>query len=170
MVVDGLNKIFKKTYSLKLIEGLKGAPSTTYNNLQYTDNTLIFGVDNIKHVVIMKWKLCCFEAWSRPLKIFYKSPLVLMGEKIVSLKLITQIFGCTKTSFPIKYSGIPLTPGIFWTRLITNTGFVGEKVRRVERKIITGRRKDNVVEFSIDSHLALLYVLFCSSKMDEGKN
>lgn len=43
--------------------GVVGAPSTTYVNLQYAYDTLIFGQADVNEVIIIKWALCCFEAW-----------------------------------------------------------------------------------------------------------
>lgn len=88
LVADGFNKIIRKAEKLKLVEGLRGAPHATYINLQYADDTLLFGTDNIKNAIVIKWLLCCFEAWLGLRINFYKDFLILLGKEIVAIKII----------------------------------------------------------------------------------
>lgn len=94
LIADGLNSILQKLKEKEEIEGLAGAPNMSFVNLQYADDTLIFGQGNIREAITIKWTLCCYEAWSG-LKInFVKSSLVCLGIRNVSMKLIQEMFRC----------------------------------------------------------------------------
>lgn len=45
-------------------------------NLQYADDTMIFGWVDIREAIYIKWVLCCFEAWSGPKINFAKSSFI----------------------------------------------------------------------------------------------
>lgn len=44
------------------VQGLAGSRHLTFINLQYIDNTLIFGQGNVREALIIKWVLCYYEA------------------------------------------------------------------------------------------------------------
>lgn len=94
-----------------MIQRLTGAPSASYINLQYADETLIFGKTDVKEALVIKYTLCCFEAWSG-LKInFSKNFIVCLGEKTSSMYFICNIFRGREERFSIKYLGTSIKPG-----------------------------------------------------------
>lgn len=96
--------------------------ATSIINLQYADDTLLFGRSNIKQAVILKWILRCFEVWSG-LKInFHKSSLGWLGKRSSVSSFIVSIFGYKEEGFLLKYLGILLRPNklqrAYWTPLM----------------------------------------------------
>ena len=48
--------------------------------MQYVDDTLTFGKENVLQAMILKWVFLCYEKWSR-LKIYsHKSSLIFLGD------------------------------------------------------------------------------------------
>lgn len=106
LVVVGLDRVLSYDGNSGLIGGLLASQVTSLINLQYTDDTLVFGQNNIKQAVVLR----CFEAWSGFKINFYKSSLVRLGERSFLSSLIISIFECKEEAFPLKYFGIPLSP------------------------------------------------------------
>lgn len=64
LVAEGLNLLFTRMKEADKIEGLLSARLALFTNLQYTDDTLIFGRCDILQACAIKWSLNYFEAWS----------------------------------------------------------------------------------------------------------
>lgn len=77
-----------------LVQGLIGSASTSYVNLQYADNTLIFGGDSISEAIHIKWRLYSFEAWSGLRINFSKNSFICLGPRNLTINLILEIFRC----------------------------------------------------------------------------
>lgn len=65
LLADGLNRLIKNAESAGLIKDLWGSSPATFINMQYADDTLIFGREDPREVIIIKCLLCWFEVWSR---------------------------------------------------------------------------------------------------------
>lgn len=61
LVADGLDKPFNKAKEEKLIEGLNASRKIKITNLQYADDTILFGQPDIEQTIIIKWILKTFE-------------------------------------------------------------------------------------------------------------
>lgn len=88
--------------------GLSAARSALFTNLQYIDDTLIFGRCDILQACEFKWNLNCFETWSGLRINYHKSSLTLIKRENIPSKFIVGIFGCVESEFPIMYLGILL--------------------------------------------------------------
>jgi len=76
--------------------------------LHYTDDTLLFGWQDMEEVMILLWILRCFEVWSGLRINFHKSALVLLGQRSHPTSIFTSLFDCVEDYYPLKYLGIPL--------------------------------------------------------------
>lgn len=105
LVVDGRNNIIrnniiKKADCVGLITDISSSASVSFTNLQYLDDTLIFGNYDIRQATVVKWTLCCFEAWSGHRIKFHKSSMVLLGRYNFSSALYRAILKCKEAYFP----------------------------------------------------------------------
>lgn len=103
--------MLQKLKSKEKIIGLRRAPNTSFVNLQYANDTLIFGSGSVRDVVTIKWVLCYYETWSGLKVNFIKSSLVCLGSRNVTMQIIREVFRCREEQFPITYMGIPVKPG-----------------------------------------------------------
>lgn len=55
LVADGMNKLPRKAEDSNLISGLARSNTMSFINLQYADDTLLFGNCDIKQAFILKW-------------------------------------------------------------------------------------------------------------------
>ena len=77
-------------------------------NIQYTDDTLIFLESSDHCIVNLKRILCCFQTCAG-LKIkFNKSSLVGIGIPNALAKRYNVVLGCSQSSLPLPYLGLPL--------------------------------------------------------------
>ena len=111
-VADCLSRMVRKAQRNNLICGL--ADNLIENGvviLQYADDTIICLKDDIEVARNMKLLLYLYEMMSR-LKInFSKSEVILInGDEDKNLQY-AEIFNCQIGSFPIKYLGVPVSPG-----------------------------------------------------------
>jgi len=90
------------------IEGLGVREGTSsFINLQYANDTLMFGNCNIT----LKAILFNFEIWSGLSIDFHKSAVIFFAHKELTAYLVTSILNCPIQDFPIKYLGIPIKLG-----------------------------------------------------------
>lgn len=61
LVVDDFNWMFGKAKHVGLLHGLAGSKPVTFTNLQYTNDTLIFGGGDIGQACTIKCILAFFE-------------------------------------------------------------------------------------------------------------
>lgn len=61
LVVDCLNRMFVKAKEGGLLHGLPGSSAIAVTNLQYADDTLIFGCCDVGQACVNKCILACFE-------------------------------------------------------------------------------------------------------------
>lgn len=54
LAVDGLNSMIEKGKNAGLLAGLPGSSYSNFCNLQYADDTLLFGQNNIREAIIIK--------------------------------------------------------------------------------------------------------------------
>lgn len=107
LVVDGLNRMFVKAKEGGLLHGLPGSSAIAVTNLQYADDTLIFGCCDVGQACVNKCILACFERWSGLQINFHKSSLVNLGRRNTAFLLIQSIMGCKVQKLPITYLRIP---------------------------------------------------------------
>ncbi|XP_026410319.1 uncharacterized protein LOC113305513 [Papaver somniferum] len=109
LVVEVLSLMMKRVASLNLIYGFKPSAEADFeiNHLQFADDLIVFLDDNCEQVNNLKNVLLGFELVSGLKVNFQKSALVPVGDA-VNASDGAVIFGCSITSFPMKYLGIPL--------------------------------------------------------------
>lgn len=155
LVVVGLDRVLSYDGNSGLIGGLLASQVTSLINLQYTDDTLVFGQNNIKQAIVLRWISRCFEAWSGFKINFYKSSLVRLGERSFLSSLIISIFECKEEEFPLKYFGIPLSPNKLkradWSPLLES---FKRKLRGWEGNLL-----------SLEERLTLLNVMLSATPM-----
>lgn len=78
----------------EIIEALHASRNISIINLQYADNTLLFGRFKMDQAIQLKWILHMFELWSRLRINFNKSQLLFLGERDLSTKIIEKIMDC----------------------------------------------------------------------------
>lgn len=79
-----------------MIEGLDTSRNIKITNLQYADDTTIFGQLDIQQVIITKWILKTFEIWSE-LKInCEKSQILILGDRDINMMIIERIMRHTR--------------------------------------------------------------------------
>lgn len=126
LVAEGLNLLFAQMKESGKIAGLPASRMTSFTNLQYADDTLIFGHCNVLQACAIKWTLNCFEACSDLRINYHKSFLTLTCQESVVSKMIVGLFGCRETKFSILYLGIPIKPDILrksdWDPIIERAG------------------------------------------------
>ena len=111
-VADCLSRMVRKAQRNNLICGL--ADNLIENGvviLQYADDTIICLKDDIEVARNMKLLLYLYEMMSRFKINFSKSEVILInGDEDKNLQY-AEIFNCQIGSFPIKYLGVPVSPG-----------------------------------------------------------
>jgi len=122
-VADCLARMVRKAQRNDLICGLadnlidKGVAI-----LQYADDTIVFLKDNMDNARNMKLLLYIYETMSG-LKInFIKSEVLLINGDDVKGLLYADLLNCQMGNFPIRYLGVPVSPGRLhvrdWTPLL----------------------------------------------------
>jgi len=91
-------------------------------NLQYADDTLLFGIVSLPQTLVLKVLLKRYKLWSS-LKInFQKSSLIFLDDITASSFLISLVFKWPVQRLPITYLGSPLFIGSlnkqFWRPLV----------------------------------------------------
>ena len=112
LVADALSTMLNSASRVGDIQGV--VPDLVeggLTHLQYVDDTIIFLAHYDLNIRNMKFILYCFEAMSG-LKINYeKSEVFSVGLDPPEQQRVAEIFGCKTCSFPIKYLGVPVSPG-----------------------------------------------------------
>lgn len=84
--------------------------NTLFTNLQYADDTLIFGKCNVGQAYIIKCSLVCFVTWSG-LKInFHKSSIINLSRRNLETMIIQRTMGMQGKIVPY-FLGILITQG-----------------------------------------------------------
>ena len=112
-MADGLHHMISICKKEDLLKGLGcWDDANAVINLQYADDTLIFGQESIPQSVVLKWVLHCFEKWSG-LKINYhkSSSLIFLVDISVNSFLISLMFNSLVQKLPITYLDLPLCTG-----------------------------------------------------------
>lgn len=107
-ILAALSKLFSKGRHANKILGL-GPPcleKRAITNCHYADDTILFLEANPRNVEITWWTMILFEALSG---IKMNMSLIPINISEEAGNALAQIFGCTSTTFPIKYLGVPLT-------------------------------------------------------------
>lgn len=108
LVAERLNLLFRRIEDVDKMKGLLGGHKTTFINLQYTDDTMLFSQCNVIQACAIKWVLNCIETWLGMQINFYKSPLTLIGEQNFTSHFKLGIFGCLESRSPINCLRIPI--------------------------------------------------------------
>lgn len=111
LVANVLNIMIRHAERGDLIQALPASWSHNLINLQYTNNTIIFGNYDIRQAMALKWILRYFEMWSRLRINFSKTSLIHLGEVNLTDQIIRVIFSYRVDTFPIRYLGFPLRQG-----------------------------------------------------------
>ena len=109
-MADELHHMISICRKEDLLKGLGCSDNANVvKNLQYADDTLVFGQESITQSVVLKWVLHCFEKWSG-LKINYhkSSSLIFLVDISVNSFLISLIFNSLVQKLPVTYLGLPL--------------------------------------------------------------
>lgn len=104
LVPEGLNALIKRMAVLGLIKGLAWSRHHSFINLQYADDTLLFGECSVEQAWLTKWIITTFGLWLE-LQLFF------MGEDNPRRTLVIRILNCKVGSFPLNFLGIPRRPG-----------------------------------------------------------
>ena len=83
------------------------SPSGGISILQYADDTLLFGRNDLEEALTLKWIVPCFELWSGLQIDFHESSLLPLGHSQMT-PLLAYVFYCEEKSYPIRYLGFPL--------------------------------------------------------------
>lgn len=86
-----------------VLMGLPGSSIQWIINLQYANDTLLFGNFEIRQVIWLKGRLACFELWSGLHIKYHKSSMVLLADRSLTIEFIRAILGCKEEHLPIKY-------------------------------------------------------------------
>lgn len=92
LVANGLSRMITKAREVKLLEGINGSKSIKLINLQYADDTLLFGTTDIRQGIELKWILCCFEAWLTLRINLKKTIIVNLGWENITFSMKRSIF------------------------------------------------------------------------------
>lgn len=65
----------------EIIEALHASRNISIINLQYADNTLLFGRFKMDQAIQLKWILHMFELWSRLRINFKQEPIAFLGRE-----------------------------------------------------------------------------------------
>lgn len=109
LVADVFTKMLERAADEGLIKGLltEFTPEGVIS-LQYADNTILFLDSKIEYARNLKWILCCFEQISGMKINFHKSDLLAVNMEDDDVNEFAYIFCCKRSSFPMKYLGVPL--------------------------------------------------------------
>ncbi|XP_026451585.1 uncharacterized protein LOC113351892 [Papaver somniferum] len=108
LIVVVLSLMIKRAADLNLLFGFKpSSEAFEINHLQFADDLIVFLDDSCKQVNNLKNVLLGFEHVSGLRVNFQKSALVSVGEAVNAMEGAV-IFGCSITTFPMKYLEIPL--------------------------------------------------------------
>lgn len=94
-----------------MIEGLPRSTGCEFVNLQYADDTLIFGNCDIWQAITLKRVLSCFEIWSGVHINYHRSSMVLLSRRSIASEFIAAIMDNRVVPLPITYLGIPIWRG-----------------------------------------------------------
>ena len=108
LVAYGLHQMIAKCQMVGLIKGMVCRDEdTSVINLQYADDTLLFGRDTLGPALALKGILLCFEKWSGLRINFHKSALIFLGDISMNNFLISLIFNCLVNRLPLTISDYP---------------------------------------------------------------
>nr|GEW87682.1 putative RNA-directed DNA polymerase, eukaryota, reverse transcriptase zinc-binding domain protein [Tanacetum cinerariifolium] len=109
LATDGLNTLLKKSDDLKVIKGIRvGADEVVVSNLQYADDTIIFGEWSRENTCNLINVLKCFEEVTG-LKInFRKSKVCGVGVEVVEVDRMVRFMCCGVGEFLFMYLGLPI--------------------------------------------------------------
>lgn len=103
--------MIRKAKEAGILVRLRASRSVAMVNLQYVDDTLLFGNSDIKQATGLKWILCCFETWLGLRINLNKSSIINLGNANFTFHIIQKIYGCKQGQFLVKYLGTPLKLG-----------------------------------------------------------
>jgi hypothetical protein len=109
MMADVFSKMLIKAANESLISGMltRFRPGGI-TSLQYADDTLLFLKNNVEASLNLKWILSIFEKMSGMRINFEKCDLVTINFPEEHANIHSQVFGCEKGKFPLKYLGFHL--------------------------------------------------------------
>jgi hypothetical protein len=109
MMADVFSKMLIKAANESLISGMltRFRPGGI-TSLQYADDTLLFLKNNVEASLNLKWILSIFEKMSGMRINFEKCDLVTINFPEEHANIHSQVFGCEKGKFPLKYLGVSL--------------------------------------------------------------
>jgi hypothetical protein len=112
LIADVFSKMLTRAANQGLVSGLltRFRPGGVLS-LQYADDTLLFLQNNIDEALNLKWILSMFEQMSGMRINFEKCDLVPINVPEDQRNILSQVFGCKVSAFPIKYLGVPLHYG-----------------------------------------------------------
>lgn len=107
LVADVLNMMISKAREEGILQGLAASNNIAITNLQYTDDTIIFGTYSITQAIIIK----CTEIWSELKVNYHKSHILFLGDHDIGMMITEKIMGCLRGNSPFTYLGILLREG-----------------------------------------------------------
>lgn len=98
---------YKSSISSKCNKKIIGIELISISHLLFADNTMIFCGANLDHLCNLHCLFLCFEAISGLRINLAKLELVPIGN-VNNVEGLANILGCTVSSLPLKYLGLPL--------------------------------------------------------------
>lgn len=111
LVADGLNKMFVKVRKGGLLHGLLGNNAIMVINLQYIDDTLMFGCCDVGQACVIKCILAYFVKQFELQINFHNNSLMNLGRRNIVILFIQSIISCKVEVLSITYLEIPVRMG-----------------------------------------------------------